>query len=76
MRLTRRAVLQSGAAALAAPAVTGLPAVVRRRRPKPRRSPHAWKHGLSLFGDLKYPDRLQAVRLRQRRTRRRAASRA
>ena len=27
MRLTRRAILQSGAAALAAPAVTGLPAV-------------------------------------------------
>jgi microcin C transport system substrate-binding protein len=53
MRLTRRALLRTGAAALAAPAATvdgllfGLPALSQERR---------WRHGLSLFGDLKYPE--------------------
>ncbi len=55
MRLTRRAILQSGAAALAAPAVTGLPAVSPAQA-QPAATPHTWKHGLSLFGELKYPD--------------------
>ena len=73
MRLTRRAILQSGAAALAAPAVAGLSAVSPAQA-QAAAQPHAWKHGLSLFGELKYPGRLQAVRLRQRRARRRAAS--
>ena len=56
MRLTRRALLQTGAAALAAPAVAldGLarsPAALAQDA-----APSAvWKHGLSLFGDLKYP---------------------
>jgi microcin C transport system substrate-binding protein len=53
MRLTRRALLRTGAAALAAPAATvdgllfGLPVLSQERR---------WRHGLSLFGDLKYPE--------------------
>jgi microcin C transport system substrate-binding protein len=53
MRLSRRHVLKSGAAALATPAATiagGLfapPAAFAQGR--------EWKHGLSLFGDLKYP---------------------
>ena len=55
MRLTRRAILQSGAAALAAPAVTGLPAVSPAQA-QPAATPHTWKHGLSLFGELKYPE--------------------
>ena len=55
MRLTRRAILQSGAAALAAPAVTGLPAVSPAQA-QSAATPHTWKHGLSLFGELKYPD--------------------
>ncbi len=54
MRLTRRAILQSGAAALAVPAVTGLPAVSPAQA-QPAAA-HAWRHGLSLFGDLKYPE--------------------
>jgi microcin C transport system substrate-binding protein len=55
MRLTRRAILQSGAAALAVPAVTGLPAVSPAQA-QSAATPHTWKHGLSLFGDLKYPE--------------------
>ena len=50
MCVTRRAVLHAGAAALAAPA---LPAVGRAQE---RTQPRAWKHGLSLFGDLKYSE--------------------
>jgi microcin C transport system substrate-binding protein len=54
MRLTRRAILQSGAAALAAPAVTGVsPASLAQAQPA---QSHAWQHGLSLFGELKYPE--------------------
>ena len=53
MRFTRRTLLQTGAAALTAPAVNVLgglaqpgPAAAQQR---------SWRHGLSLFGDLKYP---------------------
>ncbi|HZP77872.1 MAG TPA: extracellular solute-binding protein [Pseudolabrys sp.] len=49
MTLTRRTVLQQGAATLAAPAFVGLasaPALAQEKQ---------WRHGLSLFGDLKYP---------------------
>jgi len=53
MRFTRRTLLQTGAAALTAPAVNVLgglaqpgPAAAQQR---------TWRHGLSLFGDLKYP---------------------
>ena len=51
MRVTRRAVLHTGAAALAAPALgaLALPSTLRAQE-------RAWKHGLSLFGDLKYPE--------------------
>ena len=57
MRLTRRALLQTGAAALAAPAVNALDGLARSpvalaQEPAQARE---WKHGLSLFGDLKYP---------------------
>jgi microcin C transport system substrate-binding protein len=57
MRLTRRALLQTGAAALAAPTVNTLdglaqpPVALAQETAKARE----WKHGLSLFGDLKYP---------------------
>ena len=54
MRLTRRTVLQTGAAALAAPAVALMVSCVRPLRCH-RHLALAWKHGLSLFGDLKYP---------------------
>ena len=50
MRLSRRTILKSGAAAIAAPALGGLgaaaPAIAQERK---------WRHGLSLFGELKYP---------------------
>jgi len=55
MRLTRRAILRTGAAAFAASplqTLTGAPAALAQESPAPR----AWKHGLSLFGDLKYPE--------------------
>ena len=55
MRLTRRAILQSGAAALAAPAVAGA-STVSLAQAQSAAQPRVWKHGLSLFGELKYPD--------------------
>jgi microcin C transport system substrate-binding protein len=56
MRLTRRTLLQSGVAAVAVPAlaldgVIGSPAASAQGSAPSL----AWKHGLSLFGDLKYP---------------------
>jgi microcin C transport system substrate-binding protein len=54
MCLTRRALLRTGAAALVAPpalAVDGL-----SRAPAALSQERGWKHGLSLFGDLKYPE--------------------
>jgi microcin C transport system substrate-binding protein len=52
MRLTRRVLLQTGAAALAAPAV-GRPTAALAQGAAPAK---VWKHGLSLFGELKYPE--------------------
>jgi len=50
MKLTRRSVLRATAASLAAPALGALPfsgpAAAQAKN---------WKHGLSLFGELKYP---------------------
>jgi microcin C transport system substrate-binding protein len=53
MRVTRRAVLQTGAAALAAPAVSAVGGLVHPSVALAQE--RDWKHGLSLFGDLKYP---------------------
>jgi microcin C transport system substrate-binding protein len=55
MRLTRRAILQSGAAALTVPAVAGV-STVALAQAQPAAQPRAWKHGLSLFDELKYPE--------------------
>jgi microcin C transport system substrate-binding protein len=52
MRLTRRHVLKSGVAVLAVPAAGSLAGFPPRDALAQER---AWKHGLSLFGDLKYP---------------------
>jgi len=54
MRLTRRTVLRTGAAALAAPAVA-FDGLVHSPAALSQASVPAWKHGLSLFGELKYP---------------------
>jgi microcin C transport system substrate-binding protein len=53
MRLTRRRLLASSAAAFAAPAIGTLDGLVRA--PVARAQDQPWRHGLSLFGDLKYP---------------------
>jgi microcin C transport system substrate-binding protein len=54
MRLTRRALLRTGAAALVAP--PALTADGLMCAPAASAQERAWKHGLSLFGDLKYPE--------------------
>ena len=54
MKLTRRSVLRATAATFAAPALGALGAASLAGRARPSRA--TWKHGLSLFGDLKYPE--------------------
>ncbi len=51
MRLTRRTLVQAGVASLAAPALGAVGARVAAAQP----AAPAWRHGLSLFGDLRYP---------------------
>ena len=51
MKLSRRTLLRSGAAALATPVAAALPAFA----PTALANDKQWRHGLSLFGDLKYP---------------------
>jgi microcin C transport system substrate-binding protein len=55
--LSRRTLLRSGAAALAVPPLAALQtAVPRPAAAQGTATPaQAWRHGLSLFGDLKYP---------------------
>ena len=58
MKLTRRSVLRATAATLAAPVLGGmgvgaLPGAAAAQSSNPART---WKHGLSLFGDLKYAE--------------------
>jgi microcin C transport system substrate-binding protein len=54
MRITRRAALHAGAVALAAPALNGLSGVGPWVAAQAQDQERVWKHGLSLFGDLKY----------------------
>ena len=53
MTLSRRTLLQTGALALAAPTATTLEPLLRTGAQA--RAEDGWRHGLSLFGDLKYP---------------------
>jgi microcin C transport system substrate-binding protein len=53
MRLTRRRLLASSAAALAAPAIGTMEGLVQPQAAQAQEQ--AWRHGLSLYGDLKYP---------------------
>ncbi len=54
MKLSRRSVLRSAAAALAAPALEILRAAPAAAQAK--QAARQWKHGLSLFGEPHYPD--------------------
>ncbi len=58
MKLSRRSVLRATAATLAAPALGGLGAGTFAGSAAAQSSAPAknWKHGLSLFGELKYPE--------------------
>lgn len=61
MAITRRHLLQRGAWAAVAPAlgaVTGLPAASQAAAQTAPAEP-AWRHALSLFGDIKYPPGFQ-----------------
>jgi microcin C transport system substrate-binding protein len=53
LKLSRRTLLRTGAIALAAPTTNALEPFVRTAAQA--RAGDAWHHGLSLFGDLKYP---------------------
>ena len=53
MTLSRRTLLRTGALALAAPTANALEPLIRTSAQA--RAEDAWRHGLSLFGDLKYP---------------------
>ncbi len=57
MKLSRRTVLRSSAVALAAPAMGTALSVLGVAGPAGAQTQtRQWKHGLSLFGDLKYPE--------------------
>jgi microcin C transport system substrate-binding protein len=50
VRLSRRSLLQTGLVAAIAPALEGIPFTQPAHAQEPE-----WRHGMSLFGDLKYP---------------------
>jgi hypothetical protein len=52
LKLDRRTLLQTTAAAMAAPAVGALAPVAALAQQPPQEK--QWRHGLSLFGDLRY----------------------
>jgi microcin C transport system substrate-binding protein len=54
LAITRRHLLQSGAVAAFAPVLAGLPAVEQAHAQSATGEP-AWRHALSLFGEIKYP---------------------
>src|SRR5258708_29813772 len=55
MRLTRRAILKTGAAVLVAPPLQGVAAQSQALAQEASLA-RVWKHGLSLYGELKYPE--------------------
>ncbi|HET7678869.1 MAG TPA: extracellular solute-binding protein [Xanthobacteraceae bacterium] len=55
MRLTRRAVVQAGVFTLASPALSAIGARAAAAQSAAAASVPGWRHGLSLFGDLRYP---------------------
>ena len=55
MRLTRRAVVQAGIVTLASPALNAVGPRLAGAQGAAPASASTWRHGLSLFGDLRYP---------------------
>jgi microcin C transport system substrate-binding protein len=55
VRLTRRAVVQAGALSVLSPALGAIGARLAAAQPAAPASASPWRHGLSLFGDLRYP---------------------
>ena len=55
MRLTRRAVVQAGVLTLASPALSAIGGRAAAAQSATPASASTWRHGLSLFGDLRYP---------------------
>jgi microcin C transport system substrate-binding protein len=55
VRLTRRAVVQAGVFTLASPALSAIGGRAAAAQSAAAASAPTWRHGLSLFGDLRYP---------------------
>jgi microcin C transport system substrate-binding protein len=56
MKLSRRSVLRATASTFVAPVFGALGAVLPQRSAVAQTPPQIWRHGLSLFGDIKYPE--------------------
>ena len=56
MKLSRRSVLRATASTLVAPAFGALGAALPQRPALAQTQPQVWRHALSLFGDIKYPE--------------------
>ena len=55
MKLTRRSILRASVYAATLPAVSRLPVLAQGAPTAAGGADAAWRHGLSLFGDIKYP---------------------
>lgn len=56
MKLSRRSVLRATASTLVAPALGAFSAVLSQPPARAQTQPQTWRHALSLFGDVKYPE--------------------
>jgi microcin C transport system substrate-binding protein len=56
MKLSRRSVLRATASTLVAPALGAFGAVLSQPPLRAQTQPQTWRHALSLFGDVKYPE--------------------
>jgi len=56
MKLSRRSVLRATASTLVAPALGAFGAVLSQPPARAQTQPQTWRHALSLFGDVKYPE--------------------
>src|SRR5262249_28500891 len=56
MKFSRRSVLRATASSLVAPAFGALGAALPQTSAFAQTQPQVWRHALSLFGDIKYPE--------------------